>query len=227
MTASDRAIIVADGDVDMAELGVVAAADPRPRLIAADAGAGHVLAASLVPDLVLGDLDSLSDPDRRRLEELGVELHVAARDKDESDMELCLVAALDGGARHISLLGARDVVRAEHSIANVLLLADPRLDRVIAEIIGHGSRIRRIGTAEGPGRIDIEGATGDYVSLLPLSPLVRGVSTDGLRVGLRDEELPMGPSRGLSNEMTGPQATVRSERGLLLVVHTDPAAEYR
>ena len=69
--------------------------------------------------------------------------------------------------------------------------------------------------------------TRDYVSLLPLSPLVRGVSTDGLRFALREEELPMGPSRGLSNEMTGARASVRSQRGLLLVVHTDAAAEHR
>ncbi|MFO7531157.1 MAG: hypothetical protein R6W93_01760, partial [Candidatus Limnocylindrales bacterium] len=91
MASLDRALVVADGDVDTALLAALARPGDRALLIAADGGAAHVLAAGLVPDVVVGDFDSLADADRARLEELGVELRVAPRDKDQSDMELCLL----------------------------------------------------------------------------------------------------------------------------------------
>ena len=227
MVHTARAVIVADGDADAELLQTLAVAEPPPRLIAADAGAGRVLAAGLTPELVVGDLDSISRVDRALLDTLGVEVRQARADKDESDMELCVAAALKAGATDLTLLGATGVVRPEHSIANLLLLADPRLDAIDVCIAGHGSTVRRIGTADGPGAIEIEGAPEDFVSLLPIGGVVRGVSTDGLRFPLRGEDMPLGSTRGLSNEITHQRASVRSERGLLLVIHTDARAENR
>jgi thiamine pyrophosphokinase len=117
-------------------------------------------------------------------------------------------------------MGALGIVRPEHAIANLLLLADPRLDGADVAIVARGSRIWRIGTADGPGEAAIGGASGDFVSLFPMAGGVDGVTTDGLRFPLRDEALPPGPSRGLSNELLGASAIVRTRRGRLLVVHT-------
>jgi thiamine pyrophosphokinase len=173
-----------------------------------------------VPDVVVGDFDSLAAADRARLESLGVELRVAASDKDESDMELCLLTALERGAAAVTVLGALGVVRPEHSVANLLLLADPRLDGVEVVIAGRGSRITRIGTAADPGRAVIEGEAGDFVSLFPLESAVEGVTTTGLRFRLAEETLPLGPARGLSNELIAERARVETRRGRLLVIHT-------
>ncbi|MGC8826157.1 MAG: thiamine diphosphokinase, partial [Anaerolineae bacterium] len=62
-------------------------------------------------------------------------------------------------------------------------------------------------------------AAGDIVSLLPLSPVVEGIVTSGLEYPLRGEPLYMGPSRGVSNVMLGPEASVTIASGWLLVVH--------
>jgi len=220
LAATAHALIVADGDVDVSVLAELAAAPERPRLIAADGGAARVLAADLVPDVVVGDFDSLGSEDRARLEELGVELRVATPDKDESDMELCLLTALEGGVARVTIVGALGLVRPEHSVANLLLLADPRLDGVEVTIAGHGSRSWRIGTVAGSGETAIVGAAGDFVSLFPLESAVVGVTTVGLRFPLTDEMLPLGPSRGLSNELETEQARVTTRRGRLLVIHT-------
>ncbi len=221
MATPEHAVVVADGDVDVALLAELARAiDPPPLLVAADGGAARVLAAGMTPDIVVGDFDSLAGPDRARLEELGVELRVADRDKDESDMELCLLTALGAGVDRITILGALGVVRPEHSVANLLLLADPRLDEIDVTIAGRGSRICRIGTAGGPGEADIEGEAGDFVSLFALGGSVEGVNTVGLRFPLTDETLRLGPSRGLSNELIETAARVTSRRGCLLVIHT-------
>lgn len=228
MTNHAHVLVVADGDVDGGELAMLAGlAAPdrtdRPLVVAADGGAAKCLAAGVQPDVVVGDFDSLAATERARLEGLGVELREADRDKDESDTELCLLTALEAGAEHITILGALGILRPEHSIANVLLLADPRLDAVDVSLAGRGSRITRIGTAEGPGEVAIIGAAGDFVSLFALGAAVEGVSSEGLRFPLHGEVLSLGPSRGLSNELLASRAWVRSRRGCLLVVHTASA----
>jgi len=216
-------VVIADGDVDAAWLALLAR--PDALVIAADGGAGKALAGGITPDIVVGDGDSLRADDRARLETLGVEIRDAHRDKDESDTELSLLAAVEARAERISILGALGGQRPEHTVANLLLLADPRFDGIDMEILSGVSRLTRIGGRESPGAVHIEGKRGDYVSLLPLAGSVRGVHSDGLRFALRGEVLTVGPARGLSNEMLHERARVRSERGHLLVVHTARTVE--
>lgn len=219
-----RVIVVAHGDVDahlLADLARATADEQQaPYVIAADGGAARALAAGLRPDLVLGDGDSLTDSVRQHLRDLGVEVRLVAADKDESDTELCLLAARERGAGRVSIVGALGGPRPEHSIANLLLLADPRFDEMDLEIVVPDARLVRIGRADQAGELHIEGQAGDYVSLLPLAGRVVGVSTHGLRFPLRGETLEVGPARGLSNELQGSSARVTTERGCLLVVHT-------
>jgi thiamine pyrophosphokinase len=224
---SDAVVIVADGDIaehELAWLHALAERQDRPRILAADGGAARCLAAGVRPDVVIGDLDSLMPDTCARLAELGIPIEEAPDDKDESDLELCLRQALEDDAVRITILGALGVHRPEHSIANLLLLADPRLDGREVSLIGHGARIFRIGSATGPGHAVIVGEAGDFVSLFPIGGDVGGVVTEGLRFPLRDEALPVGPSRGLSNELDGSTASITSRRGRLLVVHSRPSA---
>jgi thiamine pyrophosphokinase len=219
--AADRhAIVVANGDADPTRLQALIDTDPRPLLIAADGGARAVLEVGFLPDLVVGDGDSLTAADRDRLVAAGVELRLASPDKDESDTELCLLAAIEAGAARITIHGAFGGDRPEHTIANLLLLADPRLDGREVALHADGSRITRIGADDGGGRLDIVGAPGDYVSLFAVGGPVTGVRTTGLRFPLADETLTVGPTRGLSNELEGHDARVETRRGRLLVVVT-------
>jgi thiamine pyrophosphokinase len=221
-----RVMVVADGDPDPVAMNRMRRTEPgsRPTVIAADGGAVAAETAGWLPDRIVGDADSLGVSDVARYRSLGVDVDVHPPDKDESDTELAIEAALALGHAQIRVLGALGGARIEHAIANVLLLADPRLDGRDVAIEGGASTIRRIGTREGPGSIEIRGAAGDYVSLLPLDAEVTGIRTDGLRFPLENESLTLGPTRGLSNELVGEQGTVRSASGRLLVVQTPRAA---
>jgi thiamine pyrophosphokinase len=218
------AIVVANGDVDAAILRDLVAARPGATLIAADGGARAVEAAGLWPDLVVGDGDSLEAIDRARLAAAGVELRQAPAEKDESDTELCLLTALEAGATRIAVCGALGGDRPEHAIANLLLLADPRFDGREIVVYAGGSRVQRIGSAAGPGSLDVSGSAGDYVSLFPVGGPVTGVRTTGLRYPLVAETLTVGPARGLSNELIGSRARVATASGCLLVVITPRSA---
>jgi thiamine pyrophosphokinase len=236
-----RAVIVADGDSDAAALvramagvsgdalAAVGAAPEdlaaRPLVIGADHGALRAEALGVLPDLVVGDADSLAPAELARLRDAGCRVQLAPSAKDESDTELCLHAAIAAGALHIRLIGALGGPRPEHSVANLLLLGLRALDDVDTAIVTATSVIRRIGTAQGPGRLEIAGAPGDHVSLFAIDSVVEGVTTDGLRFPLRHEPLQPGPARGLSNELVADTASLSTRRGRLLVVHTQRSPE--
>jgi thiamine pyrophosphokinase len=213
-----QVVIVADGRSDPSVLR--AAAAPGTLVIGADGGARRALLAGLHVDLVVGDLDSLDTADLAALVADGAEVIRARTDKDESDTELCLLTALERGATHIRLLGALGGTRIDHELANVSLLAHPRLDGVEVRIEDGPASIQRVGTADGPGSIVLIGAPGDLVTLLPVDGRVEGVTTHDLGYPLRAEPLTPGPARGLSNVMSAGTVRVETARGRLLVIHT-------
>jgi thiamine pyrophosphokinase len=185
------------------------------RIIGADGGASHALAWGLTPDLVIGDMDSLAGGDRALLQAEGCQFVVHPRAKDQTDLELALTYAPGEGAREIVVLGAFGG-RLDHTLANILLLALPQLDQVSVRLVDDREEM----VLAQPGqRVAVEGQIGDLVSLLPLAGDASGVTTTGLAWELEGDRLCFGSSRGVSNEMTAPEAGIEVEEGLLLVVH--------
>jgi len=210
-----RAIIFVNGDLgDPA----VARAQLRPGdfIICADGGTHHALALGVRPHAVVGDLDSLDDEDRETLAVSGCELLAHPARKDETDMELALVYAVERGATEVVILGALGG-RLDQSLANVLLLAHPALAGVEARIVAGSDTVLVV--RGGEERV-LRGAVGDTVSLLPLGGDVTGIITTGLEYPLRDGILRFALARGISNVMTAAEARVRVGNGILLVIHT-------
>jgi thiamine pyrophosphokinase len=185
-------------------------------LIGADGGAAKALAWGLVPHLVIGDMDSLPAEARAALEAQGSQFVVHPRAKDETDLELALTYATQQGAREIVVLGALGG-RLDHTLANVLLLALPKLDGVVVRIASDGGEALLV---RGSGEATLEGEPGDLVSLLPLGGDAHGVTASGLAWPLDGDTLRFGFSRGVSNEMTAPEARIAVQDGYLLVVHS-------
>lgn len=213
-----KVLIVADGDVPTrAALTALLGTDAPALVIAADGGALKALELGFVPHVVIGDADSLATADLDRLRGLGAEVIVHPTDKDESDTELCLREAVACGADELLIVGGFGGRRIEHTVANLLLLCLPELAGCDACLADGVSVVRLLGAGH---TLTISGESGDFVSLLPLVPLVEGVTTDGLDFALIDEALVQGLARGLSNVMSGRTATVSLRSGRLLVVHT-------
>jgi thiamine pyrophosphokinase len=213
-----KALIVADGDVpSRAAVDQLLGGEPADLVIAADGGALKALALGFAPDVVVGDSDSIGAADVERLREGGAEINVYPTHKDESDTELALREARDRGATSLLVIGAFGGARLEHTIANLLLLASAALVDCDVVLADERCEVRLVSS----GRVlPLHGEPGDFVSIFPLTPVADGVDTDGLEYPLTGEQLVQGPARGLSNVMTGAQATVGVKDGRLLVVHT-------
>lgn len=207
-----RVVVVASADLDPIDGSWLDRAD---LVIAADGGAGSLDRLGRRPDRLIGDLDSVEASLADRLADAGVVVERHAPDKDASDTELAVEAALAAGATEVVLLGAFGGSRIDHELANLLLLADPAL-------VGRDIRAARAGTQvralHGGRRLDLQGAVGDIVTLLPIGGDATGVTTEGLRWPLAGATLRLGRSRGLSNEVVSTHASVRIEGGALLVV---------
>jgi thiamine pyrophosphokinase len=213
------ALILADGDVpSRARLDAVWPGwdSTIGLVVAADGGARHAPALDVTLDRWVGDGDSLDGPALAALAAAGVPLERARPDKDETDTELAILAALRLGAEGVVILGALGG-RIDHALANIGLLSMPALVGRSAVILDAGSRLSLL---VGPGTAALVGRRGDLVSLLPVGDAVEGVTTSGLVYPLDDEPLPAGTPRGLSNVVATDAASVRLRRGRLLIVES-------
>jgi thiamine pyrophosphokinase len=224
---SRHALILADGDApDRAALDVAwpGWSEGIDLIIAADGGIRHSAALALGPvDVWVGDGDSLAADDLADLRRSDIPMELAPTDKDESDTELAVIAALNRGATTLTILGAFGGPRLDHALANVLLLGHPRLADRSAVLLAPGARVRLLrapGHDGAPASASLPGRKGDLVSLLPLAGVAAGVTTSGLEYPLVDEPLQLGPARGLSNVRLESTASVTLKAGSLLVVET-------
>jgi thiamine pyrophosphokinase len=184
-------------------------------VFAADGGSIYAAALGLTLDAVIGDMDSIPDSLRRTLEAQGTAFHQSPSHKDETDLELALLYAIDQGAESIVILGALGG-RLDMSIANIMLLTHPRLAGTPIELWAGDQTAWLICP---PGQ-DLTGNPGDTLSLIPLGGDAQGVSTHRLAYPLVDETLVFGPARGVSNIFEAHTARVDLREGLLLAVHT-------
>ena len=213
-----RAIIFANGTFDYPKQAR-ALIRPDDFVIAADGGTRHALSIDLVPQVVIGDLDSIPPIVRARVEDAGARIISHPPRKDETDLELALHHAAQIGAKEIIILGALGG-RLDQLLANVMLLTMPALMTIEARIVDGPQTAFLI-----RDEATIAGQPGDTVSFLPLGRDVQGVTATGLEWELHNETLQAGAARGISNVLKEPQAHVSLWQGLLLCIITRKRVE--
>lgn len=213
-----RAVIFANGQLPNLETArSLLHADDY--LIAADGGANHLMKMRILPDFVLGDLDSVDEDTLFELTSAEVDIRQYSEDKDETDFELAFRYALELRPSAVLIIGALGG-RLDQTLANLSILTDPvlppidiRLDDGVEEaFFCRASAMKR-------GRAEVRGRRGDIVSLIPWHAPVEGVTTEGLQWPLYGETLYHDKSRGISNVMLAGSASVSMQSGLLLIVH--------
>jgi thiamine pyrophosphokinase len=221
-----RAIVLADGDV-AGHAALEAAwpgwSDGVAIVVAADGGARHAAPLGLPIHRWVGDGDSINAVDLAELRARGIPVDLVGTDKDESDTELAITAAIEAGAEDIVVLGAFGGPRLDHAIANLTLLAHPGLGSRAAVLLDASARVRLVrapGPEGDPVVTPLPGRLGDVVSLIPFGADALRIRTDGLHYPLRDETLLLGSARGLSNVRRATDASFVLGSGAVLVIET-------
>jgi thiamine pyrophosphokinase len=207
-----RAAIFLNGAPDSEPL-IQAVAGRADFVVAADAGARYALAAGIVPDLIVGDMDSLGEDLAREIERRGAELERHPVKKDKMDGHLAVLTARERGAtaaEFVCAVGGK--VGAVFALPHILLAAE-RLGLRSSAVADWG----RMFVVE-TGSRTVEGAVGDSVSAFPLAGQATGVTLEGMAYPLTNATLEPGDTLGFHNELLGGQARVSVEGGTLLVV---------
>ena len=181
-------------------------------IISADSGARHCRGFNVIPDLLVGDFDSVYESDYAGMAAGGVEIIRFPVEKDMTDSELAIETALDRGCSRVILLGALGT-RLDHSASNLFLLKK-LLDRGVAGIIADEHNEAVIINHS----IVLEREEGVFITLLPLAGSAKGVTTSGLYYPLDNATLEVGSSWGVSNRFSEDTAKVTLEEGYLLVI---------
>jgi thiamine pyrophosphokinase len=183
-------------------------------VVAADSGLDFALALGVHVDLLVGDLDSVSPAALAVAEAAGVPIERHPTDKDFTDAELALRAAVARGPDHLVVVsGVGD--RLDHSLGALTALAHPSLTHLAVEAYWGEAHVQVL---RGPASRTLSGDPGDIVSLLALVGDAAGITTSGLRYPLTDEPLIAGTSRGVSNEFLVAHPRVDVRHGSLFVI---------
>lgn len=212
MTNSARIVIFANGLVPDPDR-IRALLREGDVVLSADGGTRLALALDVMPQVVIGDLDSIAGADRARIESAGIPLREYPHDKDETDLELALGYALERKPAAILIVGALGG-RLDHTVTNIAMLSDSRLEGIDCRL---DDGLEEVMLCRRHARVD--GQADDLVSLIPWGNPVTGVRTQGLRWPLDGETLYPHKTRGVSNEMLGETAEISIADGLLLVIH--------
>lgn len=210
--AAPRAVVLAGGELPPTEALRRLVADGPPLVIAADSGLDHADGLGLAVDVVVGDLDSASPAAQARARARGTRFETHPAEKDATDLELALLSARDHGARRVTVVGGGGG-RHDHLLANALVMAAVEFADLDLDALVGTARITVV-----RHRATLTGRPGSLCSLLPVAGTAHGVHTTGLRYPLLGEDLLPGSTRGVSNELLGPAATVSVGDGVLLAV---------
>ena len=205
-----KVLIVLGGDAPGVEL-LKACADEADFSIAADRGLEAFDAAGLEPDMLVGDMDSVSQNVLARYESRLSEDRLNCI-KNDTDCEYALNLAISRGATEIVLLGALGG-RLDHALANLMMVVRAARRGVWAEIRAEGVQIVRINES-----YTLTGAKGSTVSLLPLGE-ARGISVRGCYYTIEDFTLASDTSRGVSNVVTADEAVFTVREGDMMLFH--------
>lgn len=198
LATSGGVTLVGGGIADPDDLAL--ALTHAPRLVAADSGADAVLATGRLPELVIGDLDSISAPARARLAD---RLHHVA-EQDSTDFEKCLQRIVASHVVAVGFAGAR----LDHTLAALSVMARRPGQRILmlteAEVVFRA-----------PPRLSLDLPPGRLVSLFPMGP-VAGRST-GLVWPIEGLDFAPAGRVGTSNAATG-LVTLEVEGALLVML---------
>jgi thiamine pyrophosphokinase len=213
-----RAAIFLNGSPESSDL-LRRVAGRADLIVAADGGARYALEAGVVPDLVVGDMDSLGEDLARKVERRGASLERHPVRKDEMDGQLAVLAARERGASAADLLCAvGGGLGALFAIPHILLAAE----RIGLRSTVVADRVRMFVVEA--GYRSVEGEPQDSISIFPLSGPATGITLEGMEYPLENAILEPGDTLGFHNELIGSEATVSVEEGTLLVVHETKCA---
>lgn len=183
-------------------------------IIAADHGLTAADRFDIDLDFIVGDFDSVSEAVLAKYREKSTPIETFPTEKDKTDTQIAIELALMHNPSRIDVIGATGS-RQDHVLANIHLLMLPLQLGIEACILDPNNKIY---LKKESFTIKRSLQFGDYVSLLPFTVKVSGLTLQGFKYPLDNLTLLPGSSLGISNEIKEEEARVELTQGILLVI---------
>lgn len=203
-----RALIIGSGEVHPEKLKELL--HQSSFIICADGGASALLSRDVLPDILLGDFDSIEPEILSHYKDRGVEIIKYPSEKDETDSEIALEIAKDRGYTSIDFIGGMGT-RFDHTLANAMLTQKALDEGMDLRLHDKTNLIMALRT------IKIE-KSHMYLSMIALTKDCV-VSIEGVKYPLRHVNIAPGSTLGISNEIVDEKASIQlhSGNGLLIL----------
>ena len=182
-------------------------------IVCADGGANHSYNMGIIPNYIIGDLDSIYSEIIEFYKLKDVKFEKFPSKKDETDTEICVYLASKLNAKEIDFIGALGG-RLDHMIANINLLYYVRNKGIYTKIISEYEDIHIAINEE----ITINGNIGDTISVIPLNGDAKGVTLENLEYPLNNYDMKFYLPLGISNVMLDEKCSVKVEQGSLIII---------
>lgn len=177
-------------------------------VICADGGYDHAKKFNIIPDLLVGDFDSLKSPIDPE-----IEIITFPSEKDDTDTGLCISTALQKGFRQLVIIGGMGG-RFDHAMANIqIMLKAAEQSASVVMTDKHNFATILINS-----QLKIPKKNGHHLSIFSLSEESQGVTVTGVKYPLHNHTLTYNFPLGVSNEFLQPEACVSVKKGKLLIV---------
>lgn len=198
---------------------------------AVDAGADCCKKASVLPDLAIGDFDGIDPSTFAWLEENGVTINRHPREKDKTDIQLCLEHCLQNTPPVFAIITGCWGGRFDHAWSLVNSVWRTNQEGGFSRLMT--DRTETLILIKGGEEISLEvGERGDLppiVSLFALSERAEGVGISGVRWPLKWETLQRSYPYSISNSPIGKEnpVSIRLDRGWLGIYLAGRSAELK
>lgn len=211
------AIIVTGGRIDIEFVNSVLEQYSYDYLIGVDRGIEFLKQAGKIPTHIVGDFDSASNGTLRWFQEKKeIEIRTFLPEKDDTDTQIALNLAMELDCEKIYILGGTGT-RIDHMLGNLYLLSIPFEKGISCYLMDAHNRIQLCGHSL---KLKKSEQFGKYVSLLPHSERVTGLTLKGFYYPLSNATLDNKTALGVSNEIVGEEAEIFLKTGELFVIES-------
>ncbi len=210
-------LIIAGGEINLESLRKYLKKHQNLNIIAVDKGLEVIHQLQIKPNHIVGDFDSVLPSIIQYYQKIPqVIFHQYNPQKDNTDTDIALHLAICLKSSTITMMGALGK-RMDHTLANIHILKAALEADIFCQIIDERNKIYLV---KDEMKIQKEQTKAKYISLIPLTTTVEGVTLTGFKYSLKDQTLFIGESLGVSNEIIQDCANIKLKKGILIVIES-------
>lgn len=212
-------VIIAGGDIQPEILEKYCQREQKQNLIAVDKGLEALYQIGIMPNHIVGDFDSVDTEILKFYQDqkqIIFHQYNPQKDNTDTDIALRLATKKEQNSSKITILGALGK-RIDHTLSNIHILKYALQAKIPCQIIDKHNKIYLINESITLKKNEMNGR---YISLIPLTTTVEGVTLKGFQYPLQDDILVIGESLGVSNEIIQDIAFIELKKGILIVIES-------